>query len=46
MRYELITKGDRICDLSVNSCHTSCYIVMVVVIVDVKCIMMNVLLLV
>ena len=46
MRYELITKVDRICDFSVNSCHTSRYIVVVVVIVDVKCIMMNVLLLV
>ena len=46
MRYELVTKVDRICDFSVNSCHTSCYIVVVVYIVDVKCIMMNVLLLV
>ena len=46
VRYELITEGDRICDFSVDSGHTSCKIVVVVVIVDVKCIMVNVLLLV
>ena len=46
MRYELIIEGDKICDFSVDSGHTSCKIVVVVVIVDAKCIMVNVLLLV
>ena len=46
MRYELITEVDRICGFSVDIWHTSCYIVVVVVIVDAKCIMVNVLLLV
>ena len=46
VRYELVPKGDRIYDFSVDIWHTSCYIVVVVVIVDAKCIMVNVLLLV
>ena len=46
VRYELITEGDRICDFSVDSGHTSSSIVVVVVIVDAKCITVNVLLLV
>ena len=46
MRYELITERDRICDFSVDSGHTSLYIVVVVVIIDTKCTMVNMLLLV
>ena len=46
VRYERITEGDRICGFSVANSHTSCEIVVVVVMVDAKYIMMNVLLLV